>query len=273
MNLSDNLKILRQKSGMSQRELAEKVGVSTSCVSKWESGHMLPQDEKLKAISSALGISKRELSPAKGPKSTPKAASPLEKDEKKLLSTFRGLDEFGKRAVLLVAVNEKRRVSEMRSKNAPKSKQKANESKPARLIPLYLTPAAAGYSAMIDDVEFTMIEADKSTPKGADFAVVIHGDSMLPYLKDGDRAYVKRAEEVSVGDVGLFSVNGAQYCKLYYKTGSGDIWLVSTNEALSSSNVLIKAGSSDTIHCFGKVLTSKKARIPDYFMKSLISKK
>lgn len=38
MNLAENLKALREKSGMTQEQLAERMEVSRQTISKWESG-------------------------------------------------------------------------------------------------------------------------------------------------------------------------------------------------------------------------------------------
>lgn len=38
MMLCEKLQILRKKNGLSQEELAEKLGISRQAVSKWESG-------------------------------------------------------------------------------------------------------------------------------------------------------------------------------------------------------------------------------------------
>ena len=38
MNIADRIKILRKRRGISQEELADKMGVSRQAISKWESG-------------------------------------------------------------------------------------------------------------------------------------------------------------------------------------------------------------------------------------------
>lgn len=47
MNFAENLKVLREKSGMTQEQLAERMEVSRQTVSKWESEASFPEMEKL----------------------------------------------------------------------------------------------------------------------------------------------------------------------------------------------------------------------------------
>ena len=55
------IKHLRQKRGLTQTELAERIGVSGKTVSKWETGKGLPDISLLQPLSEALGISLIEL--------------------------------------------------------------------------------------------------------------------------------------------------------------------------------------------------------------------
>ena len=52
-----NLKIARIKKDMSQKDLAEKIGVSTQAISDFERGVINPSFETMKKISVALEIS------------------------------------------------------------------------------------------------------------------------------------------------------------------------------------------------------------------------
>ena len=46
--LSERIYQFRRNSGLSQEQLAEKIGVSRQAISKWESGISTPELEKLK---------------------------------------------------------------------------------------------------------------------------------------------------------------------------------------------------------------------------------
>ena len=52
---------LRERRGMTQAELGEKIGVSSKTVSKWETGKGLPDISLLQPLAQALGISLIEL--------------------------------------------------------------------------------------------------------------------------------------------------------------------------------------------------------------------
>ena len=51
-----NLKMYRVKAGMTQEEVAEKLGVSRQAVAKWERGESLPDIESCIELSSIFGI-------------------------------------------------------------------------------------------------------------------------------------------------------------------------------------------------------------------------
>ncbi len=56
MNLADRIQSLRRRNGLSQEELAIKVGVSRETVLKWESG-TLPELDKLNLLSDVFDVS------------------------------------------------------------------------------------------------------------------------------------------------------------------------------------------------------------------------
>lgn len=55
------IKTLREKHGLTQSDLAEKIGVTPKAVSKWETGKGLPDISLLEPISKALSVSAAEL--------------------------------------------------------------------------------------------------------------------------------------------------------------------------------------------------------------------
>ena len=59
--LSEKIYTLRRKSGLSQEQLAEKIGVSRQAISKWEGGLSTPELDKLRALSELFHVSIDEL--------------------------------------------------------------------------------------------------------------------------------------------------------------------------------------------------------------------
>ncbi len=55
------IRSLREARGLTQRQLAEAIGVTDKAVSKWESGRGLPDISLVDALASALGVSVAEL--------------------------------------------------------------------------------------------------------------------------------------------------------------------------------------------------------------------
>ena len=61
MEFNEKLQELRKREGMTQEELAGKLYVSRTAISKWESGRGYPNIESLKAISRLFSVSLDEL--------------------------------------------------------------------------------------------------------------------------------------------------------------------------------------------------------------------
>lgn len=88
--LSERIYQFRRKSGLSQEQLAEKIGVSRQAISKWESGTSMPEFQKLLALSECFHIPLDELVKDRGAeeraeetRSTPKEAKgPKAMDQK-----------------------------------------------------------------------------------------------------------------------------------------------------------------------------------------------
>ena len=57
MILADKIIELRKKNGMSQEELAEKLGVSRQSISKWEGAQSVPDMSRILAMADLFGVS------------------------------------------------------------------------------------------------------------------------------------------------------------------------------------------------------------------------
>ncbi|MGN1031444.1 MAG: helix-turn-helix domain-containing protein [Butyricicoccaceae bacterium] len=79
MNLADRIQSLRKTKGISQEELADRLGVSRQAVSKWESGQSMPDLNKIIALSEYFEVTTdyllkgTEPAPQEGRKAKPDA--------------------------------------------------------------------------------------------------------------------------------------------------------------------------------------------------------
>lgn len=85
MTLGESIYYYRKRAGLSQEELAQKVGVSRQAVSRWELGEASPETGKLMALAKALGITADRLLSGEAPEeSAPEAVSGGEEKEASL---------------------------------------------------------------------------------------------------------------------------------------------------------------------------------------------
>lgn len=264
MSFSEMLKTLRIDRGYTQRALGDMVGVSEVTIGNWERGVKQPSLNYLLALSDILQISLDVIS-GNGKRDIDHIY-PYSVAEKKLLENYRLLDQFGKKAVDTICSIELDRVHVSNESTKSNIISFSAMKAPERYIPLYSTPSAAGYSVPLEGADFEMLLADESVPADADFAVWIQGDSMEPYIKNGEMIFINKDAELRNGDVGIFSVDGAMYCKQFYKDDSGDVYLLSSNPDRQSANIFLSHDSGQTFVACGKVVMGK-IPLPDYFNK------
>lgn len=85
MEFNEKLQELRKEKGLTQEELAEKLYVSRTAISKWESGRGYPNVDSLKAISKYFSVSLDQLL------SSEEALNLAEKDHRRKETHFRDL--------------------------------------------------------------------------------------------------------------------------------------------------------------------------------------
>lgn len=128
----------------------------------------------------------------------------------------------------------------------------------------YLVPAAAGYASPIEGEDFEEIPLPDGAPASADFCITIRGDSMEPYIKDGELAYVKQGAPLEEFEAGVFFVDGDVFCKQWCPGYSGETYLLSANPARQDANITITRDSGRNCVYFGKVLLHHRLPPPKY---------
>lgn len=263
MEFGKRLKSYRLSKGYTQKELGLKIGVSEVTVGNWERNAKLPNLTTLLSLSDVLQVSLDLL--AGTPNTATSEQEILTPSESSLIKRYRMLDKFGQQAVDTICNVEFSRVS---ATSEPVGKNKIIGLFPSknreRYIPAYANPSAAGIAIPLEGNEFEMVLADDSVPAEADFAVRIQGDSMSPYIADGDMVFVNKDARINNGDVGIFCVDGSMYCKQFFKDSDGNVHLLSANPERTDANIYLSADCGSELRASGKVIM-RSIPLPDYF--------
>lgn len=240
MKFGDRIRERREELGMSRLQLAAMLGVSPSAIGNYEGGVSFPKEEIMLRLFDCLDTAPDTLfqDSFKGGRWV------LSRSEKQLIEQYRGLSPLGRetvRSVVDTLCAYRDEVTEGTAEQEPK------------VIPLYRTPAAAGYAAPVFGEDFDYITVTEDVPPAAEFAVRIQGDSMVPYIQDDSVVYVNR-DPMQAGDVGIFYVDGDILCKQYYKDPAGVVYLFSLNRARADADVVLTPSSGRMLACFGRVI-------------------
>lgn len=107
--------------------------------------------------------------------------------------------------------------------------------------------AGIGYDLNFNsDDDFKNIKVlDTPEAESADFAVTVEGESMSPDFHDGDIVLVKQQDNIDIGQIGIFTIDGDGYIKEY-----GEDCLISHNPKYPD----IYPEEYQEVKCYGLVL-------------------
>lgn len=226
--IKDNLAYYLKNSPLSQKEIADKLGVSKSSITNWLAGDNSPNIETLAKLCQILGVKMSEMLSDK---------VEITQSEKTILNKYRSLDAHGK-----TAVNSILDVEYNRCQTAQEQEQKQDN---VINLPYYYGGVSAGSGIpSIDEYKVLRQVPRTALTEKADFIVQVNGDSMLPTYSDGDLLLIKSQQSVDVGEVGIFVIDCSE---MYVKRFGGDR-LIPDNKKYPDIEV-----SEDTI-CQGKVI-------------------
>ena len=238
MSFGEQMRRRREELGMTRQQLAQRLGVSVSAVGNYETGVSAPKEEVLLRLFTAL-----EAEPNYLYRGSFRGGEESHSDEeRRLLAKYRDLPLSGRQTVHSLVDALTVMTGELRA---------AAPAAEVRTIPLYTSPAAAGFAAPVFGEDYELLQVSGDVPPGAELAVRIQGDSMEPFIADGSVAYVNR-DPLQDGDVGIFYVDGDMLCKQYYKDPAGVVYLFSLNRARADADVVFGPSSGRTLACFGR---------------------
>lgn len=254
MTVGERIKSARIAANMTQETLGNILGIGKSAVHKYEKGLVsnipLPQ---FQLMAEALNVSATWLACW---------------DEKDFTADEAVVDETpASRIYNRLNADGQREYVRYGNYLCSQEEYLADENEPAPIeyIRHYFTAAAAGYAAPIEGEDFELVPKDNKTPARADFCIDIAGDSMEPYIHDGQRVYVTRdISGLHEFDVGIFFVDGDVFCKQWCVDYVGTLHLLSANEKREDANLHIDRDSARSVVCFGKVILPKRLPEPIY---------
>ena len=239
MSFGEQLRRRREELGLSREVLAERLGLSRSAIGNYETDIAFPKEEVLLKLFNALEVDPNYLF-----RGSFRHSFNCSDSEQRMLEQYRALPQAARQTVRAVMDGFAQVQQEQEAAQPVREK---------RMIPLYASPAAAGFAAPVFMEDYELIEVTDEVPPGADMAVRIQGDSMEPYITDGAVVYVNR-DPLQSGDIGIFCVDGEMLCKQYHRDALGMVYLFSLNRKHADMDVVFPAGSGRSLTCFGRVM-------------------
>lgn len=176
-------------------------GISESAYKKWEKSS--PKSDTIIKLASTLNFSIDYLLTGKEPTITA--------EYQFIISSYQELSKNNKQLLqdILTSMIEIQLEEERRSQ--------------IKVITIRLmrnkVSAGIGYDLNFNsDDDFKNIKVlDTPEAESADFAVTVEGESMSPDFHDGDIVLVKQQDNIDIGQIGIFTIDGDGYIKEYGK--------------------------------------------------------
>ena len=213
MTLGERIRTAREALRMTQGELGKRCGTTKQTIFKYENGVVtnIPLD-RLERLAAVLDVLPGYLTGwAEDVPTLPERLG-------ELVEPFERLNDDGQNKVVgytndLVSSGRYARVEPAKRRPAPLPKAKRRTDGFIELK-VYDQPAAAGLGNYIDAPRCRLEQYPAEfVPEGAEFGVLIAGDSMQPGIPDGCTVFVRPTPAVEPGEIGIFVLDGQAYCK------------------------------------------------------------
>ena len=235
MSIGSRIKDARINKKMTQEDLANKLGITKGAIANYENGVSIPKSEVLLKLFIILEcdpnyIYQDEIKALDNTFTTTIS-------EQKMIEKYRNLDRYGVTVNSVLDI-EYRRVKEETMKE---------ESYPMIPKALYgCSPSAGVGNYLPDDIdESAIMVPDTPKTRKADYVLKVDGKSMEPEYMDGDLVLVKKQDQVDIGEVGIYLVDGEALIK---EAQNG--YLHSLNPEFGN----IELNENSEVHCMGKVI-------------------
>lgn len=240
-SFGEKLKRARTQSGLKQSELAKTLGVKNTTISNWENNISKPDLDMLSYICGVLNVKASFFLEAHPP------IEDVDCSEYEIIKKYRfiAIHSPDGASVVDTVLDREYTIATQLKEQSEYIKHLETAEVDMRLINYYYRVASAGTGQIIFDMPPTKRIEIPNTPKyrKVDYAIGVNGNSMEPLYQDGDILLVEMRDDVEIGEVGIFRVNGESYVKKL-----GETELISLNPA--SKNIPL----NESAGCMGKVI-------------------
>ena len=202
---AERLKGLREEAGLTQKELAEIIGVTRPTMTNYENGDRYPKREILESIMDYFNVDQAYID---GKQEIKRLVD--------LTGTYEAGVEHGRRETL-------KEISRLAGEGIFTASFSA--------IPVY-SDISCGTGTWVDEVpeDYVGIPTPMLNQSSGYFSNRATGDSMMPGIHPGDYLVFEICPEVPSGQIGAFSLNDRFYCKRFKRLPDGSPWLFSDND-------------------------------------------
>ena len=240
VSFGEKIKAARKAKGLTQKQLAAKINAAHNSISDWENDKNKPDPDTIELLCGVLEITPNYLLAASPDDFSPK--------DKLLVRRYNALDSIGQSHVDAVLQWETERVQQI-ERAASTVVEVADSDSQGRVLQYFHSVSAGAGEVLFDDVYTERITVpNKPQYHRVAYAVKVSGHSMEPLYHDKDILLVEPTCEISVGEIGIFNVNGQAYVK---KLGKGK--LISLNKGYDDIPL------TEESLCMGRVVDSLKS--------------
>ncbi len=229
--ICERIRFYRQKCGIDQKTMADKLGITGNSISNWENGRSRPDVNLLPSICKVLNISLNDLFGIDDP------TSAITEKQKAIIRKFQFLSK-GHQHIVENLLDDLLSVED--AENCPDLK-----------VLLYFNKSlAAGIgdpSEFEEDAEQVYVYLTPEVKK-ADSIFKVNGDSMEPAFYDGQDVLVNRMNDGSklhTGEIGAFIVGNETYIKKYQSDGL---------HSINPNYPVMRFDETESVFLIGKVI-------------------
>lgn len=204
--MKTNIKAIREKSNLTQKDCADKLEITLRAWQGYEQGIREPKYELLCKIADMFSVTTDYLL-GREPEQDALAPLGLETGEKSALEVYLKLPEDKRQVIIDTMIALGAAAKQSREVSAKELRVMITKKFSCLLT-------SAGTGELLDDENIEMREfPDSPQVREADLIIPVDGKSMEPEISNGDQLCIKRCDDIDIGEIGVFIVEGKGYVK------------------------------------------------------------